>query len=370
MTKEKDQSIETLRGIAILLVVAGYITRVDIEPLQLSQPSFVVTFFKYFEAAFSMLRMALFTVISAYLYAAGPVLLENYRKLVKGKFRRIIIPFLVFSTFQYLFFLTVPGYTYRLDHLYRAYLWPYQQLWFLLSVFDIFLLIGLLDSLHLLDNKWKYIAWCLIAGILNVCFEMPGIFSIYGANYLFPYFLLGYGLRRYPELFFSMRTRILCAFVFLISFVIHPVYLAFHPNHPDMPFFYARLLGCIVPFSGIPLIFYFRKTIPFLAFFGYYAFGIHLFHRVSVTLVRLIFQSFEIHNPMAIFSGYLVGGVFLALLMQAFFEQYPLTRVCILGIKKDEKPKAWKEIFSPSVSSKEVLLSNPSTPQPSALQSN
>src|SRR3989338_7107680 len=114
MEKVKDQSIETIRGIAILLVVAGYITRADILPLDLTHPSLTVSILKYFEYIFATIRMPLFTVISAYLYASSPAILETFKKLVFGKFRRVMIPFLTFSTIQFLLFLFVPGSGYHL----------------------------------------------------------------------------------------------------------------------------------------------------------------------------------------------------------------------------------------------------------------
>src|SRR5689334_19069336 len=106
--KPKDQSIETLRGIAILLVVAGYISREFILPMDLTHPSLTVSILKYIEHTLSTIRMPLFTVISGYLYAASPVTFETLKKLISGKFRRIMVPFLIFSTFQFLFFLFVP----------------------------------------------------------------------------------------------------------------------------------------------------------------------------------------------------------------------------------------------------------------------
>lgn len=337
--KEKDPSIETLRGIAILLVVAGYVTRADILPLELTRPSWTVTFLKYLEHALANIRLPLFTVISAYLYASSPPVLETLKKLVSGKFRRIMIPFLTFSTVQFLFFLCVPGSGYELGKMARIYIWPNQQLWFLMAVFIIFILAGILDSFKALATPRRYFTVCAIAALLHVTVRFPGAFSLYGVNYLFPFFLLGYGLKRYPAVFLEKRYFPVLAVVFLISVSIQPVYHALTHVSGDPPFHLRRVLDLMVPFSGFPLLFYYRRPVPFLAFLGYYAFGIHLFHRVSVTGVRLAFQSWNIQDPFQIFIGYLTGGILLALLIQVLCEQFTFTSRAVLGLKgKPEKP--------------------------------
>ena len=159
---------------------------------------------------------------------------------------------------------------------------------------------------------------------------------MYGVNYLFPFFLLGYGIRRYASYFFSQRWALLLASVFIVSFLFKPIFYTF--MHTGLSFFGGRLLDVIVAFSGIPILFHFRRPIPWLAFFGYYAFGIHLFHRVSIMAVRLPFQALHIQDPMLIFASYLIGGIIIALFMQVIFEKSAITRVLVLGLKKTQKP--------------------------------
>lgn len=333
MEKVKDQSIETIRGIAILLVVAGYITRTDILPLDLTHPSLTVSILKYLEYTLSTIRMPLFTVISAYLYASSPAALGTLKKLVSGKFRRIMVPFLAFSTIQYLFFLFVPDSGYKLTQIYKIYIWPNQQLWFLMAVFNIFILVGLLDSFNWLATPKRYFGVCLFAALAHLTLRFPGAFSAYGVNYLLPFFLLGYGIKRYPHIFLSERYRSALTVIFLISVCIQPIYYAVTNISGDPPFLFRRTLDLVVPFSGFPLLFHYRKNLPLLTFFGYYAFGIHLFHRVSVTTVRLLFQSLNIQDPFQIFFGYLIGGIGLALFFQVICEQFALTSKLLLGLK-------------------------------------
>src|SRR6185503_16375340 len=130
---DKEQSIETLRSLAILLVVAGYIIKDDLHP---ETGSAITSFLEYIYYFLKPIRMPLFTVISAYLYAASPATQESFKKLVTGKARRILIPYFVVSAMQYIFFsiFHMNG-PHRLDEILRIYLWPFEQFWFLWAIF-------------------------------------------------------------------------------------------------------------------------------------------------------------------------------------------------------------------------------------------
>ena len=95
--KPKDQSIETLRGIAIILVVAGYIIEGNLTDGP-GTHSFVAALLHFIYYVLIPIRMPLFTVISAYLYAASPATQNTLNKLIVGKTRRILR--LHFSLFQ------------------------------------------------------------------------------------------------------------------------------------------------------------------------------------------------------------------------------------------------------------------------------
>jgi len=351
MIKQKDQSVETLRGLAILLVIAGDIIRDDTNPIAIARPSFFVSLLQYLELTLSTIRMPLFTVISGYLYAASPAAADSFKKLISGKARRILIPFFSVSTIQVIVFslFTVSGYS--LTQIPKFYIWPDQHLWFLAAVFQIFIMVGLLDVFKLLDSSKKYLAVCLLTFIPHVAFGLPKILALSGVNYLLPFFLLGYGLRRYPDLFVTRKNLPLFIIVFLLSFSIKPAYLAVYQqlieNHS-----FRRMAGIAAAFTGIPLIFYFRKPVRWLAFIGYYAFGLYLFHRISVLFIRSLFQTLSIQNPYAIFFGYLIGGILIALIMQLFLERFSFTRIWILGLKKNEKIKKPKEVIADLFSSR------------------
>jgi hypothetical protein len=333
--KIKDQSIETLRGIAIILVVAGYIIGDD---LQASHSSFSSALhFTYY--LLKPIRMPLFTVISAYLYASSPATQDSFKKLISGKTRRILIPYIVVSAMQYIFFSVfhVHG-IHPLSKIYTIYIHRFEQFWFLWAIFWIFLTVGFLDSLKLLETKKKWLGWLALLTITHITLNLP---VLYGIIYLFPFFLMGYGIRRFSK---ELFTSIMIKMYLLIAVVAYAIYIYLYGKMPEMLF---KLIAIVISFSAVPLIFHFRQTIPLLANIGSYAFGIHIFNKISTALARMLFEHFHVSNEVFVFWAYLGCGILLSIGFQILSEQFSCTKRYVLGMK--EAPRlSLRPIVSPS----------------------
>jgi hypothetical protein len=323
--KTKDQSIETLRGIAVILVVMGYIARGDLTASHSIFAS-AVEFICYF---FDPIRMPLFTVISAYLYASSPATQVTLKKLVTGKSRRILIPFFTVSAIQYTFYSVFNVGFYPLNQIYNVYLHPLDQFWFLWAIFWIFMAVGVLDSLKALDTYKKWLIWTGVMIVPHVLLVLPRLFSASGINYLFPFFLLGYGLSRYSKELSAPRMIKVYALVALIAY---PVYLFLYEKSFSLHIY--KLLALVVSFAAVPLLFYFRKTIPFLAKIGYYAFGIHIFNKIAVIFPRMLFERAHVDNAVLIVVTYLGCAIIFSIGLQIILEQFNLSRKYILGMKE------------------------------------
>ncbi len=327
--KEKDLSIETMRGIAILLVVSGYLVRSEI--IASNHASLTASLLKFFYYSSGYIRMPLFTAISGYLYAASPATRASIKKLYLGKARRLLIPFFAISTLQYIVFSLLPLSPERpvLSDIPQIYLFPYHQFWFIYAVFLIFLFVGALDAFNALSTlrKWSY---CLLASLLlntTIDYMSTNIFSIPGVNYLLPYFLLGYGIRRYASHLHSSWMLKVLAGLFILSFGAQQY---FHFAHISLNFHGHRILGALVAFSGLPLLFYFKRPIPIFAWLGGYAFCIHLFYLFGVGASHLVFHT-VIKSTTLIFLVSLASALIFPIAVQHLLERTSLTRRLILG---------------------------------------
>jgi hypothetical protein len=333
MPKEKDQSIETLRGLAILLVVAGYII---LDDLGLHGRTVFSSGLKFSYYCLKPIRMPLFTVISAYLYASFPATKETFKKLVSGKMRRILIPFAVVSAVQYAFYSIVPTHVpHPINEIYRIYLYPLDQFWFLYSIFWIFIIVGAMDAFKMLETPKKWFFWLAVALVSNAIFDPTRLFSINGVNYLLPFFLIGYGIRRFYAMLFTPRMIKSYLAVMAIAYV--PYLLQYWRTPGDADALHKGT-SLFISCTAVPLIFHYRKNIPFFARIGYYAFGIHIFNKISVAFPRAQFHFWHMENDAVIFITFLASSVIFSIGFQELMEKFSFTRKFVLGLK-DNPPK-------------------------------
>lgn len=145
-----DESIQTLRAVAIILIVAFHIST---DP-ELDSSRALYDSFTYL---FQNIRLPIFTIISGYLYASRPIAGGKIRSFVSGKARRILLPLFAVSSVEYLTISLAPGINSPADlaDIWKIYVFPYQQYWFLQAIFLIFILIVILDSTQTKQSPGK-----------------------------------------------------------------------------------------------------------------------------------------------------------------------------------------------------------------------
>ena len=105
---------------------------------------------------------------------------------------------------------------------------------------------------------------------------------------------------------------------------------SFRPPIAELP--YAVLALCLT-FSAVPLIFHYRFNIPILAKIGYYAFGIHIFNRIFISMTKTVFEQMGYRGAAVQFFTAMIFGVLCAIGLQLLLEKSRFTRRVILGMK-------------------------------------
>jgi glucans biosynthesis protein C len=188
MKAKKDESIETMRGIALVLMVAAHVLGANSqEGMRLNDNSFG----RYIYMAFMHIRMPLFTVISGYVYSLRPVTNEsNLFMFLLGKGRRLLIPLAFISPIQYIFQCYTPGVnnTNDISEIWKVFIFPYSHFWFIQAIFLVFLATSLIDHFSLMSDikKWFYVL--IIASLLFLFADFGEFFSLFRAFYLFPFY--------------------------------------------------------------------------------------------------------------------------------------------------------------------------------------
>jgi fucose 4-O-acetylase-like acetyltransferase len=143
--KEKDLSVETLRGAAIILVVIGHVIGSGSDGgMQVKDDSFL----RHFYYTFEYLRMPLFTVISGWVYALHPASLKFLDDFIIKKVRRILLPMIFVGASYFLLQFLVPGTNKKgdLTEIWKILVFPYTLFWYLPSLFLVFLVTSIIDS--------------------------------------------------------------------------------------------------------------------------------------------------------------------------------------------------------------------------------
>jgi glucans biosynthesis protein C len=333
----KNENVETLRGLAIILVVFGHmIGYTNTGGMRVSDDSI----YRYLYYSLEYVRLPLFTVISGWVYANKPLQDTNRSKFIRGKLRRLIIPMFVISTLLFFFRMVIPGTNTKpeINDLPRNLILPYDVYWYLFSLFIIFLVVTFLDSkpfFHTLEG-WFIVLTGAFAFLFiseNFLDPVPNLFSFKGAAYLFPFFLTGMGIFRFRDFLLNDRITFGVLLVFVCATIIQQmVWFGYFPQQEK-----HSLLGMSVGISGVLLLFRLKLKNSFLIWIGGYAYGIFLFHVFFTGGSRILLLKAGIENQAVILVFGVVAAIFLSMLVEVVIKRSQVLRYFFLGLKKSEK---------------------------------
>ena len=150
MSSKKNLSIETLRGIAILLVVIGHVIGSTPDGgMKIDFPHPL----RYLYVWIDYIQMPLFTAIAGWVYALKPFShTVGFAEFARKKALRLLVPMAVVGTIYFLVQYFMPGTNNKgeLGQIWRIYVYPYTIYWYLPSLFLIFMIQWVIDRYCLL----------------------------------------------------------------------------------------------------------------------------------------------------------------------------------------------------------------------------
>lgn len=339
--RQQDRSIQTLRGIAVILLVTFHVIGdTENSGLRVGHDSVL----NYFNLGFADIRMPLFTLISGYAYAMVPVAgWRGYPQLIKGKSRRLLLPLITVGSVLYLVKCSVPGLNSADDGLafWRVFVFRFEYLWFLQSIFIVFVVVGLLDGARLLESRTRWWIVTLSAAVVYVVVLVPptaDVFTVSGAVRLLPFFLLGYGMRRHALFDLRGAPAVVTAAIAFAGIYAIRLLTIFGTYRPDR--FVDRVIAVGVGATALILIYSARNLLDsrFLAWIGGFSFGIYLLHVFATAGSRILLEHVGVHRVSELFVAGLLMGIGAPIVFQLIFGKVWLIRTLVLGERGTDTP--------------------------------
>lgn len=296
---QRDYSIDTLRGIAIVLVVFGHSIILYSSAWNIYTTEWNVPVLDYLKSIINLIQMPLFFSLSGYVFRFS---LEQHKffAIIKNKIRRILIPFLIFALAYLLPIRLIIGY-----HGYiGCSMWDIViskiilggdngHLWYLPTLFLVFLissaLMGILKRNCRYDGTATWVQFgigvCLYAVNVLVHTQFPYL------QFIFQYYMW-FSLGALISYYKTTKNEIypkLCSYraIFIVLSILAiwgALYIKFYPVKWAVSNI-ASLLCCVSMYICTP-----NKKISVLSFFSENSLGIYLIHS------PLIYFTFTLWN--------------------------------------------------------------------------
>lgn len=334
MSTRKNLSIETLRGITILLVVVGHV--IGSAPdggMKIDFPHPL----RYLYLWIDYIQMPLFTAIAGYVYALKPFsVVDKFSNFLRKKALRLLVPMAVIGTLYFLVQYFTPGTNNKgnLSEIWRIYIFPYTIYWYLPSLFLMFLIQAVIDRFGGMDTLRKGVCCCVIALLFTpldhypFMAALPNLLSFKGALGQLPYFFAGVMAWRFSgELHRIALLRIgEIASILLGLVLIQIVWL-----YPDSAASTARIL---YPLALIPTLFLFLRLKwhhRFFTWIGGYAYSIYLFHGFGTSGGRIALKAVGVKAVGIIFVAATIIATACPIVVDKVVRQFKWGRVLLLG---------------------------------------
>lgn len=318
----KALKIQSLRGLAcLLLVVYHVIGATEFQGLRVNDG-----WLRQLTEALVAVRMPVFGLLAGAVYGFSS---KRGWSLVRNKAARLLVPMLTVGTAFALVQYAMPGSNYRIDALYLLHIVPVAHFWFLESLFLIFCGMAFAEAYLPLRNLRNWVVYFALSVLVYLAH--PGIiwFSVLGATYLLPYFLVGVAMTRLRWDAHQERPQI-----GLLSIALGALVVAWQMGQgPELARFSVPMLvaGLLLStgFWSLGL----RSAL--LARIGDYSFAIYLFHVFFTSAMRMALHTLSLDAQLLVLALSVPAGVLGPALLQHLISR---SRVCSTYLMGSARP--------------------------------
>lgn len=347
----KDLTIETLRGLACVLLVLHHTVGSDVGAGLNVQDGTVL---RWVTDSVLFLRMPLFTFLSGFVYAIRPAY-SDWGGFMAKKGRRLLVPMFFLGTIYVWVKLHVPD----VNNSFSLPFWqwhivvPIEHFWFLEALILLFALIAVIDRFRLAETRTTALAWVVgaiaFSAVVGPLIREITFFSIPGAVYLLPFFFLGIFARRLDwrgsPAALQIGVGILAAALVVVS------QLGLAGILPDLQVRY-NVFGILFSAAACLALLSTRWVWRPLAFVGTFSYAIFLLHVFATAGSRILLIRLGVDNTYLLLIAGMAAALTLPMLVQWACGYSRVLRLLVLG-------QAWR---APTKPRRLAIRRTPSSP--------
>lgn len=325
--KERIAWISILQALAIAAIVIGHL---DIDgDLNPAHPiaNWIENLMQFSLGAF------FFT--SGFLYVRSSQFNKSYCQLMKGKFLRLLIPYIFMTMVMFVVKASVPSMMSRevefgWKYIFEMFLFPWsgpaRHVWFLASLFTFFALIPLYKWTLASDKKNSALLTLAILFLMQqISNDLPKceLFSIDRSTMYFVYFYLGMLVMKFDLIkYFQNRTSLL----FFLTLYLAGTFI----NKMPMQIYWG--IGSLLSMSFV--LSEWAKTL--FSSFSKYSYQIYLMHFPPIMFVRIIYSKHLVAIDTLWFAlcwiFALILAIYLPVIVSKIFEKFPKPIGLLIGL--------------------------------------
>jgi len=315
---DRNIRIDTLRAVACIFLVAYHVVGGGPDfGLKISNG-----WLREANDNLGYFRMPLFTFLSGIVYTYRPLERGFLKEYIYGKVRRLLIPLLAVGTSFALFRSAISGTNGPpIDWTTSLHILPIDHFWFIESLFIIFMLLILLELTQSMSTLPRALTVLFISILVYLNIMGTRYFSISGAIYLLPYFLMGLIVQRFN---FLVILKPATGLVILLTVL---ALLLTIPNSFQKRSFYTLMIGGM---GCVGLLALNMKSV-FLAGVGIFSYTIYLFHVFFTAASRIVLSAAGFDNVYFLLTVGIISGIVGPILLDIIASKYSLGRLLLLG---------------------------------------
>ena len=344
--EKRIEQIDILRGFAAIMMILGHsFIEYPINIQNVSWCAAVGTYIYTF-------HMELFFVLAGFCYSC-----KNKKQFYVGKVKRILIPYFIFAFIVHIFKAVsgslVNGNTSLLDIKYIFI--SGGSYWFLYVIFIIFLVFPLIEFLFR-QNVYLYILLGVVCIIFASTVDLTGTAFCFSAfMYQFPYFIIGYIVRKFLFLPISKwknqnsskNNNIILLLIAILSLAFYSLLLYtcdYKSNMVKYPLAIFMIIFLTILANWIMPVF--KKLKPIKTIFdlsSIYSLQLYIFNGFLLTIIRyFICNILNIQTPLIIVLSIWILNIFITLFACYFIISKVKVFSFICGVKYNRKQKLSK----------------------------